>query len=291
MRETINEIKRKARELINRFAWQRQYKSIVAEPRKTNFVINQDWYKGSKILMMVPHADDELISSFSILCDADNVTMYYCGFTGSNNSEENRIRRRGEILRLCDDLNIRIIEGNRACDNLEDVIRGGEYEAILLPSIVDWHEEHRRVNYLIKDACVHLNVCPCIYSYSVTVPNESSSDVLCVPLSEEQLNRKYAIFKRIYLSQKVMPLMRLKLNERINGYHSSCYSAEVFSRHDFDGWVCMINRVEALESVENSNLRLFASDLYMNLNNLETIRKSSKVFNNWLEEENVKIKK
>ena len=285
MKKFIKRFKRGVRGLLNYFAWNKQYKAIISEPPKTNYVLNRDWYKGRKILMMVPHADDELISSYTVLNNVNDVTVYYCGFTGSNHTEDNRIIRRNEILTLCSELNVEVVEGNGMCENLEDVMSKGIYDTILLPSLVDWHPEHRKVSYMISDACEALGITPDIFTYSVTVPNESQRVVFCVPLIEEQLRKKYELFKKIYLSQKVMPINRLKLNERINGYHAGCYAAECFAELGFDIWRKMAKRMSVIESEEDSRESALVNSLKTNLNNLVSVRIASKELYSLFEEE------
>ena len=272
MKEFIKRIKRGLRGLFNYLAWNRQYKDIILNPRKSNFVSNRDWYVGHKILLMVPHADDELISSYSILSNTTDVTIYYCGFTGSNHTEENRLIREREILNLCSELEVNVIIGDRICGNVEGVLKEGGYDIILLPSIVDWHPEHRKLSYMISDACVRLGIAPDIYNYSVTVPNESRREVLCVPLTESQLRKKYELFKKIYLSQKVMPITRLKLNERINGYNAGCYAAETFLKYNFDSWSKMVKKVKAIESVQDSRVLILINTLKESINDLVSVR-------------------
>ena len=285
MKILIKSLIRKIIGCLNNLHWEKQYKSLVSSPRKSNFEIKKDWYKGLRILLMVPHADDELISSYSVLCNADDLTIYYCGFTGSNKNEDNRVNRRNELLKLCSELEIKVVEGDEECKNLVNIIDHGEYDTILLPSIVDWHDEHRRISYMIKGVCASLGVKPAIYSYSVTVPNESQQRVLCTPLSAEQLREKYDIFRRIYLSQKVMPLARLTRNEMINGYHAGCFAAETFSKYDYESWIDMVSRVELLEGREELKVHALANELYNNLNNLILVRKASREFYSWLESE------
>lgn len=285
MKEFIKKLKRGVRGLFNYCAWYKQYKAIISEPHKSNFVLNRDWYKGRKILMMVPHADDELISSYTVLSNVNDVTVYYCGFTGSNHTEGNRIIRRNEILKLCSELNAEVVEGNGMCENLGEVLNKGNYDTILLPSLVDWHPEHRKVSYMISDVCDALGITPDIFTYSVTVPNESQRVVFCVPLTKEQLRRKYELFKKIYLSQKVMPITRLKLNERINGYHAGCYAAECIVEYDFSIWGKMAERMRVIESDEDSRESALVNSLQTNLNNLVSVRIVSKELCSLLEAE------
>lgn len=284
MSTIIENIKRRVVRVLEHIAWNKQYKTLISAPRKTNFLLDAEWYKGKKILMMVPHADDELISSYTVLRYADDLTVYYCGFTGSDQTEENRITRGAEISRLCSELNVKMIKGDGKCDNLYEVIKDGGYDAILLPSIVDWHEEHRRISYMVSDVCTNLGIRPEIYSYSVTVPNESGKIVLCVPMNKEQLGEKYDLFNKIYVSQKFMPIERLKLNERVNGYYAGCFAAETFIKYYYEEWYKMVTSSLSLENKADTKVMIFARDLKNNLNNLVSIRQISYMFYNWLEE-------
>lgn len=285
MREKIKDVKRSVIRWIHTISWQRQYKELTSTPRKVNFVLSPDWIKGEKSLLMVPHADDELISSYSILCKNNPPTLFYCGFTGSNHDVENKRLRREELMRICEELNLNVIEGDANCENLEKIIAQGGYESIIIPSIVDWHDEHRKISYMICEICEKLSIKPRIYCYSVTVPNESLREVMCVPMTKEQLNNKYKLFKKVYLSQKMMPTTRLQLNERVNGFHAGCFATETFVGYGFDEWKKMISRVEVEESMQDTRLMEYVRDLRKNLNNLINLRETSSLYYNWIENE------
>lgn len=284
MKKMLRGLKRWCVGLINYFAWKKQFKIILTDPRKTNYVSNTDWYKRRKILLMVPHADDELISSYSILKYSEDVTVYYCGFTGQNKTDENRITRRKELFELCSIFGTKVIEGNGSCENLEDVLRHRNYDYVLLPSIADWHEEHRKISYMLNDICSNLNIAPIIFCYSVTVPNESENEVICIPLSKEQQAMKYDIFRRVYHSQSFMPVERLRLNERINGYHAGCYAAETFERFDYNKWADKVKKFKSLEGTKDSLLHIISISICDNMNNLLLLRRFAKVFYKWSED-------
>lgn len=284
MGKVIKNIKRCFLGLVNRIRWQLQYQKLAKGLRRENCVQREEWYKNSKILLIVPHADDELISSYTLLRRSNDITIYYCGFTGSNNSETNRVTRRNEIIKICSELKVRIIEGNGDYDNLEQVIEHGQYDKLLLPSLVDWHPEHRIISYMIQVICEKNGISPAIYTYSVTVPNESKKQLLCNPMTKEELDLKYNLFSKVYLSQRMMPVERLKLNERLNGFHSRCYAAEVFQEHGFEEWSNRVREIEPLEGLVGSELLVFASEVRKNLNDLLSVRKASNAFYAWLEE-------
>lgn len=55
------------------------------------------------ILFVIPHADDELISSYHLLEIIKNrAFIYYCGMTGSNDNPKNKALRDSEIKDLCE---------------------------------------------------------------------------------------------------------------------------------------------------------------------------------------------
>ena len=139
---------------------------------------------------------------------------------------------------------------------------------------------------MISDVCVRLGFAPDIYSYTVTVPNESQREVICAPLTKEQQRRKYGLFNQVYLSQKVMPIVRLKLNERINGYHAGCYAAECFMKYtEFNSWLNSVEKVKISEDEKDPNMVALINSLRTNLNNLVSVREASKEYYCLLESE------
>lgn len=235
--DVIELIKGKGRKILYLFScfkWWLFYRNAISRPPKKNYTISNEWYNNEKILLIAPHADDELLSSFTLLKNASSIAVYYCGFTGTNNSAVNREKRYEEIHKLCDQLKIPFIYGGGTCDNLSQVI--GNYNVLVVPSVVDWHPEHRKVSYLLSDILHRTGSTPSIYTYSVTVPNESDSTVLCIPMTKHQQNNKYKLFREIYFSQSFMPLYRFIINERINGYSISSYAAETFRYRSLEKW-------------------------------------------------------
>ena len=243
----------KALYILRCLKWFCYYKWTTLKPRRDNYLKQVSWYRKGRVLLIAPHADDELLSSYTLLKNCRDITVYYCGFTGSDPSIENRNTRQREIEQLCKMMNIPVINGYGSCENLAIAIK--DYDVIVVPSIVDWHPEHRKVSYLLYDILKETSISPQIYSYSVTVPNESLETILALPMNRTEQNDKYRIFNKIYHSQKFMPVYRFRINERINGYHAQTFAAELFLHHHLEKWLWETNHVMLAEQSEDPELK------------------------------------
>ena len=255
--------------------WYSYYLKVRIKSSPKQVLLSDEWYLKERFLLIAPHADDELLSSYTLLKRCPKITVYYCGFTGSNRDEKNRKERQREIYNVCKALNIQIIEGGGACDNLADIVK--DYDAIVLPSIVDWHEEHRKVSYLLYDMLRYAYVKPKIYSYSVTVPNENQEVIIASSISKKEQNDKYSLFYKTYHSQKFMPIFRFRINERINGVYTNTFAAEFFSHHPIDEWLSKTSHIMQLEANGDKRLLCLCKGV-ANINNMKKVRKASRFF-------------
>lgn len=219
-------------------------------PIKYNYLDAPLCVSGDTVLVIVPHADDELLSSYTILSQENCETgVYYCGFTGSNNGPHNREVRRQKINTLCSRLHVLCVDGDGQEYNLEKLLQQKTFNKIMISSLADWHHEHREVNYILVDICTRLNIRPDIYWYSATVPIESRQDVRCMPMSHVEQRRKYSLFKQVYQSQSFMLLCHFKINDKINGLYSKCYASEVFMPVPFNIFVHFANKLQQDEGM------------------------------------------
>lgn len=211
-----------------------------------------------KIMVLVPHADDELISCWKTLKTyRNNSYVYYCGMTGSNNSVVNKDIRDKEIRTFTDDHGLIIITPNDWKRSLVQTIHDLNIDTVFLPSYIDWHNEHRLVNEILLESLSTLNRRISLYWYSITVPIQTRNSVL-MPLTKEELDSKYADFNKYYVSQNHMPVERLKLQERINSKRTKYYSSEVFleiSPQDIQ------NSIDILEIADLAELKNFINDI------------------------------
>lgn len=236
--------------VIYSIKWWFSYCRYKYYPAKDNYSNTPLCVSGDTVLVISPHADDELLSSYTILSQENCETcVYYCGFTGSNSDPHNREVRRQEINTLCSRLHVPCVDGDGQARNLEKLLQQKNFNKIIIPSLADWHHEHREVNYILVDICTRLNIRPDIYWYSVTVPIESRQDVRCMPMSHVEQRRKYSLFKQVYQSQSFMPLCRFKINDKINGLYSKCYASEIFMPVPFNSLVHFANKLKQDEGV------------------------------------------
>lgn len=224
-----------------------------------------------RLLLVAPHADDELLSSYTLLSQG-GVDIYYCGFTGKNLSKKNSEIRLQEFQSFCKAMNCSYFIGTPQLDGLLQQLIQNRYEAILLPSIVDWHHEHRLVNYRMSDVLQECGLKPQIIWYSVSVPIVGTQRPIYYSLltKEEQL-KKYELFYEFYKSQYTMDIYRFSIRERINAIGISQYAAELFMRLTFDEWVHIIYKVRDSEYLGDYLLLLNLRKLYNCLNSLEEV--------------------
>lgn len=201
-----------------------------------------------KILIIVPHADDELIGCYQFMKSTNaKVRLFYCNMTGSNTDVNNKDIRKNEFKELCHKNGFEYSVSDEIIEqSLNKAIREYNPDAIFLPSIVDWHPQHREVNDITRTILYNTGKKPKMIWYQVTVPIDYKWVNYYVPMNKHQQNEKWEMFSHAYKSQNSMPLMRLKYNERIAGGYFSEYAAEVFcvmSFGDWENYMCIYTEV------------------------------------------------
>lgn len=196
-------------------------------------------YFVGKQLFLVPHADDDLLAGYALAKQQGcSLRMGYYGMTGSTQDVNNKKTRNKEFEKYISEMKLGHYKINSFNDIL-DIVKKDSVKVIYLPSLIDWHPEHRKVNYDLYDALSFIDgkwlEGMRIIWYSITVPIECRNKVI-VPMSEEQQKEKYQLFMQIYHSQLHMPLQRFKYQEQINAMGSGSYAAEVFMQLTIDIW-------------------------------------------------------
>jgi LmbE family N-acetylglucosaminyl deacetylase len=224
-------------------------------------------YRFERILIIVPHADDELIGCYQFIKSTKaKVFLFYCDMTGSNNDKTNKYIRRKEFEELCRKNGFQYVVSDEIVDqSLQKVVEEYDPNAILLPSTVDWHPQHRAVNNITRIVLCDIHKKPKIIWYQVTVPIDYKWANYYVSMNKQQQNKKWEMFSQVYESQKQMPLMRFKYNERIAGKKYGEYAAETFCVIEFERWLYCMNVIGEL--IKEQQLDLKAS-----INNLLRIR-------------------
>ena len=139
-------IKKKLLEIIQNKRWNKEIKMV--ELRGASLLLVSELK--TPILFIVPHADDELLPSWKTLSKyKDQIILYYCGMTGSNNSVKNKITRENEISLFAKEKDYNIIIPDDWKESLVDTINDMHIKYVFLPSYFDWHLEHRLIDEML----------------------------------------------------------------------------------------------------------------------------------------------
>ncbi|MBP2657835.1 MAG: family deacetylase [Firmicutes bacterium] len=252
--------------VMRKLQWLYQYYTLKIEKKHFKAeLLNLNQF--NKIMILIPHADDELIGCYNIIKNSKKqVVGYYLGFNGSNKSEENAIIRKNEIESIANalDFKLKISNGDRN-KQLMRILINENPDLICVPSFIDWHNEHIEANRILinvleklKDKRVKVN----ILTYQVSVPMLEKDITHFQSMSKISQNEKWHLFK-VYKSQEYMPSFRFKLNEKVSGKLISCYAAEVYRLFRYDEYKEEFNKWERIDK----------SQLKRDINNLINIRK------------------
>jgi hypothetical protein len=274
MNLTLVSLKRKISELVKRTFWDSQYKKCTKDLLRNDKANNKIEFKflpENKILVLVPHADDELIGCYQLLSlYPGNIKLFYFGFTGTTKSIENKNKRLEEIKKLSEIMDIDIIVSE--CDHagkLFSTIKAYCPEYIFVPSFIDWHNEHIDCNTILQEVLLNSKDKAKIVLYQISVPISDTHITHYIPMNYSEQNAKWELFKHIYYSQKHLPLYRFSLQERINGVLFHSYAAEVYMVLSLKKWDEYMRRRS--QSINSGKLAL----LQNYINNLDKIREVS----------------
>ena len=188
-----------------------------------------------KVVVLVPHADDEWIGPYSIIKGRPSkLHCIYFNLFGIDYSEENIRKRNAEIKKSSEYWGFTLDNVYKYdVDALCQLIKDARY--CFIPSPYDWHEEHRKVfltfvmafNKLTIEQREKLNV----FYFSVSVPHPCDKAQFYIPLTKKELNEKWSQFVKIYHSQAFMPACRYKLQLRLVP-KTVGYAAQTFIKAD-----------------------------------------------------------
>ena len=174
-----------------------------------------------------------------IACDGiirkfrDNVVIFYSGMLGGNNSEENKRTRTTEFIKYCQSVGVEyIINNDDVYEGLEKIISENKFKFIFAPSVVDWHEEHRKLFVYTVDINEKQEQKAKVFCYQVTVPIPQEYVTHYFQMTKLEQKRKWQMFKEVYLSQSNMPVHRFKIAERSFARQKERIVCEVFVEVD-----------------------------------------------------------
>jgi len=250
-----------------RWYWQYKFQKLV---NRVLDIQRIDTNKLQNVLIIAPHADDEIVGCYKLLSSPNKVLIFCLSLTGSNINKENKQIRRIEFLELSKNFGVDVkISNGQYSEELEKIIYRFKPENIFLPHYIDWHQEHIFASILLKEVINNINYECSVYSYQISVPISSYIITHYIPMNFFEQRTKWNIFNTIYKSQRHLPVFRFKLQEKISGKLVESYAAEVFVKLDLNKWKLIIDKI-ALGSIsyELGLLKGF-------INNINNIRNKS----------------
>ena len=232
-------------DFCNRIKWRikiRNIQSLIGCSHDTGV-----FHTEGDILVIAPHADDELIGCHQMMVNhSSQVTVFYCGFLGSNLNENNRKKRKKEFVEYVQTIGVNFFLStpDHLIEDLEDTIITLSPSFVFLPSFVDWHPEHRKIN----DICIPLferyipNSKVCWYHVSMPIPRDYITIVS--NLTRKQHECKWELMKNIYKSQLHMNIKRFRFVESLHADGSNY--AETYILLSLSNWQEAINTLSGM---------------------------------------------
>ncbi|MDN7226397.1 hypothetical protein QWY22_14865 [Planococcus liqunii] len=251
MKKTIKKSILYTMKLQKKAKWFIEYKGV-----KTKYPILQandvHLLASKKVLMLIPHADDELIGGSQLIkVFGSNLKAFYFGFLGPIPPKNSAQIRLSELKKSSEKLMLKFYAstGNHS-NELTEVIRDMKPEIIALPFLIDWQPEHLESGKILDQALqktqqdfpsYHPQIC--MYQISVPITEEFITHYL--PMSKVDHTLKWRLFNDVYSSQNYIPAPRFMLQERLSGQFLGYYAAEVFTLTSYSDWrVCLSKVVE-----------------------------------------------
>lgn len=219
-----------------------------------------EFHSTSHIIVIAPHADDELIGCHQLILNHRHlVTIFYCGYLGSNQSETNRTIREKEIIAYSryQNCNLIISAPNTIQADLRKAIEQLKPEYVFLPSYVDWHDEHRLINNLLVSIrpSHHIKV----GWYHVSLPIPGVFVTAFSTMSKTEYLKKWKAMIICYPSQLHMNLSRCKYIEKL-GTKGNEYR-ETYIIMSFDRYCIMVEKLALRPSEQFQSLKATLGDI------------------------------
>ena len=225
------------------------------------------FHLNKRYLILLPHADDELIGCDQLLKSNNISLLVNMDMSGGDTPEMHRLRY-NELKLYSDSCKRTLItlRENKA-HHLIDIIKDFKPDFICIPSCFDWHPEHYQVMAYLSEAFSFLGKSKdyiLIAMYQVSVPLHPNYINFAVPMTKEAYRNKWGNFVKYYKTQLHLPIRRFRANERINGKLVGAYAAECYIVMTVQEWKKVFEIAFTLD---------MAVDLKNNINDLVEVRK------------------
>ena len=245
--------------------WRRQLRNLPGNTIRIE--VNRKYCTAEvPILVIAPHADDELIGCHQLIKNnPKDTTVLYCGYLGSNPTEDNRRVREKEIKNYTANQGCRLFESSppRIENDLKNLIKEIRPATIFVPSFVDWHDEHRLVNIILRSALNDIDYQGKIGWYHVSLPIPANIVNSVSVMTEREHSEKWLTMRKCYPSQLHMDIKRFQFVER--QARSSYYAAETYVIQTVEEWMHSIEELQAVEETMNE-MKACLGDIYVMYN-------------------------
>lgn len=233
-------MRRIIKKLFHKLRWEAQARIVKrsGEVRGRVYLADQ-----TRVLVVAPHADDELIGCYSVIEKAAETTdLYYAGLTGSDPSAENQAARLHEIQTLARRLKLDFYYDEPNDTAVLDSLLKNRYDTIFLPTYIDWHPEHRATAICVLEKLRDdFTGKICFYCVTVPIPAKYVNCYSLVPPG------KWPVFWDTYRSQRHLPVDRFAALE--NSYSTTeGKPIEPYFEIDHEDIANTIDQLERLDS-------------------------------------------
>ncbi|WP_010249571.1 hypothetical protein [Myroides injenensis] len=266
-------------DFVRNLKWKKQYFKVKKKYELNEKILSNNTIIAGKVLIIVPHADDELIGCFNFIKNYKSkadITLFFCNLTGSNNNLNNKLNRELEFQNFCKTYQIKNIINTEedVYVGLKHVLMNNKFNFFFITPLIDWHFEHREVNYILYDILNEsyskedLKVKNIVF-YQISVPLNYNCVNFILGMNKEVVKEKWSAFSKFYPSQANLPKRRFIYQERLNALKCKDYffAAESFQFLTFDSWCSFVEDIRFRQ-----NFKFNASTI----NDLFLIRESVK---------------
>lgn len=246
--------------LFQRYKWM---SAVYRERRAIDQIeLCSEFDKG---IILIPHADDEWIGcSQLIINSSQDIILCNMDMPGGDTSELHK-KRREELEKISSIYKRELItlENNKE-NSLMSLLSSYAPCTIFVPYFFDWHPEHVETMVILYNALLRIKnnlqntLHIAMYQVSVPVPIECITHGML--MNRIDLVQKWRVFKKVYHSQRIIPIARFIANERINGKIGGGYACEVYSVMSASSWIDKLHHY-LLNDIEKNNFKMILSDL------------------------------
>ncbi len=260
-----------------KYKWKHDMKTERGSIKNQNTLFENLSLPNGKILILIPHSDDEWIGCSQIIKRRWN-DIVFCNMDMSGDDEEavHKVRYK-ELENTATLYNIQLETMKESKeDYLCELVKKINPSLIMVPFFLDWHQEHIVVMNVLENALKRISDKNTVVGmYQVSLPILPEMVTTSFGIDKNELRGKWKYFKSNYKTQRSFPYKRFMLNERINGAISNNYAAEIYCLMGAENWCYMKQKwqlsrdeIEAVKGRLNdiSKTRLYLKNVYSRVN-------------------------